>query len=98
MLVTSSAASVSDFSVYKVLDDDDWNEPSIREIEEKGASAPGHVKYFASKTTAEKGKPISHAIQEITCQNYISYQLHGISTRRTRLWFHGTSQSSTHLT
>ncbi|KAG6884849.1 hypothetical protein C0993_007782, partial [Termitomyces sp. T159_Od127] len=54
VVVISSAASVSDFSVYKVLNEDDWNEPSVREIEEKGTDAPGHVKYFASKTAAER--------------------------------------------
>ncbi|KAG6861381.1 hypothetical protein C0995_000787 [Termitomyces sp. Mi166 len=54
VIVTSSAAAVSDFSVYKVLNEDDWNEPSIREIETKGAGAPGYVKYYASKTAAER--------------------------------------------
>ncbi|KAG6888784.1 hypothetical protein C0992_007514 [Termitomyces sp. T32_za158] len=54
VVVISSAAAVSDFSVYKVLNEDDWNEPSVREIEEKGADAPGFVKYFASKTAAER--------------------------------------------
>ncbi|KAG6861785.1 hypothetical protein C0995_012289 [Termitomyces sp. Mi166 len=51
--VTSSAAAISDFSAYKLLNENDWNEPSIREIQEKGADAPGYVKYYAAKTAAE---------------------------------------------
>ncbi|KAG5351733.1 hypothetical protein C0989_005134 [Termitomyces sp. Mn162] len=54
VVVISSAAAVSDFSVYKLLNEDDWNEPSIKEIKEKGADAAGYVKYFASKTAAER--------------------------------------------
>ncbi|KAH0589917.1 hypothetical protein H2248_000109 [Termitomyces sp. 'cryptogamus'] len=54
VVVISSVAAVSDFSVYKLLNEDDWNEPSVKEIKEKGADAAGYVKYYASKTAAEK--------------------------------------------
>ncbi|KAG6875202.1 hypothetical protein C0992_004786 [Termitomyces sp. T32_za158] len=54
VVVTSSAAAVSDLSVCKVLNEDDWNELSVREIEEKGADTSGFVKYLASKTAAER--------------------------------------------
>ncbi|KAG5719291.1 NADPH-dependent methylglyoxal reductase GRE2 [Termitomyces sp. T112] len=54
VVVISSVAAVSDFSVYKLLNEDDWNEPSVIEIKEKGADAAGYVKYYASKTAAER--------------------------------------------
>lgn len=50
--------AVSHLNSHRVVNEDDWNESSIKEVKEKGASAPGIVKYFASKTAGgEKGKP-----------------------------------------
>ncbi|GJJ13666.1 hypothetical protein Clacol_007922 [Clathrus columnatus] len=39
----------------RIFTEKDWNEFSIKEIEEKGKDAAGHHKYKASKTLAEKG-------------------------------------------
>jgi len=55
VVVTSSCASVMHFSPHPlVFSEVDWNEQSIKEIEEKGSSAPNDLKYRASKTLAEK--------------------------------------------
>lgn len=57
VVVTSSCASVMHFSPHPlVFSEVDWNEQSIKEIEEKGSSAPNDLKYRASKTLAEKGE------------------------------------------
>ncbi|KAK0448421.1 uncharacterized protein EV420DRAFT_1566683 [Desarmillaria tabescens] len=55
IVVTSSCASVLHVSPEpKTFSEVDWNEQSIKEVEEQGKNAPGIVKYRASKTLAEK--------------------------------------------
>ncbi len=57
IVVTSSCASVLHVSPEpKVFSEVDWNEQSIKEVEEQGKDAPGIAKYRASKTLAEKGQ------------------------------------------
>ncbi|RPD52415.1 NAD(P)-binding protein [Lentinus tigrinus ALCF2SS1-7] len=41
-------------SNLKAFTEADWNEPAIREVETKGATASGFAKYSASKTLAER--------------------------------------------
>ncbi|KAK0199490.1 D-lactaldehyde dehydrogenase [Desarmillaria ectypa] len=55
IVVTSSCASVLHVSPEpKIFSEIDWNEQSIKEVEEQGKDASGIVKYRASKTLAEK--------------------------------------------
>ncbi|PBK61525.1 D-lactaldehyde dehydrogenase [Armillaria solidipes] len=55
IVVTSSCASVLHVSPEpKVFSEVDWNEQSIKEVEEQGKGASGIAKYRASKTLAEK--------------------------------------------
>ncbi|KAG5635177.1 hypothetical protein H0H81_012139, partial [Sphagnurus paluster] len=54
IVVTSSCGAVLEVGVDKVFSEVDWNEPSIREVEEQGDNAPPASKYRASKTLAEK--------------------------------------------
>ena len=37
------------------FDESNWNEYAIEETQKQGRNAPGWLKYFASKTLAEKG-------------------------------------------
>ena len=56
--MTSSCASILRVSPHPlVFSEADWNEQSIKVIEEQGSSADSVVKYEASKTLAEKGEP-----------------------------------------
>jgi len=52
---SSTAAIVKSVSEPTILSEEDWNDISVKEVEEKGRDAPGQAKYRASKTLAEKG-------------------------------------------
>ncbi|KAK7020195.1 hypothetical protein VNI00_017808 [Paramarasmius palmivorus] len=56
VVITSSAATIMEIlPEAKVFNEDDWNEQSIREVEERGKDVSNSmVKYWASKTLAEK--------------------------------------------
>lgn len=59
--MTSSCAAITEVLPNpKVFTELDWNEQSIREVEEKGRNAANLAKYRASKILAERG--MSHAI------------------------------------
>jgi nucleoside-diphosphate-sugar epimerase len=62
VVVTSSVAAVwYSLPEPKVFSEEDWNEASVREVEQKGKSAPGGDIYRASKTLAEKAAWQFHA-------------------------------------
>ncbi|KAF8878449.1 hypothetical protein BD779DRAFT_1554703 [Infundibulicybe gibba] len=62
VVVTSSCAAVLHVSSEpRVFTEVDWNEQSVKEVEEQGSSAPNIAKYRASKTLAEKGTLPSHS-------------------------------------
>lgn len=61
VITTSTAAVVRPTESPLIFNESDWNEDSIIEVEEKGAAAPGYIKYFASKTLAEKGSILFHS-------------------------------------
>ena len=52
---TSTATMVKPTTVPLIFDESNWNNFSIEEVKRKGRDAPGWLKYFASKTLAEKG-------------------------------------------
>ncbi|THG94218.1 hypothetical protein EW026_g7207 [Hermanssonia centrifuga] len=54
---TSTASVVRPTTVPLVFTEADWNEAAIEEVRTMCRDAPGYIKYFASKTIAEKGKP-----------------------------------------
>ncbi|QRV79239.1 D-lactaldehyde dehydrogenase [Ceratobasidium sp. AG-Ba] len=56
VVVTSSVAAIMNTSkpTGTIYTENDWNELSVREVEEKGKGAAGGDKYRASKTLAEK--------------------------------------------
>ncbi|KAJ3485302.1 hypothetical protein NLI96_g5061 [Meripilus lineatus] len=54
VITTSTAAVVRPTQEPLLFNEDDWNNDSIRQVEEEGVNAPGYIKYFASKTLAEK--------------------------------------------
>ncbi|KAK7692802.1 hypothetical protein QCA50_004436 [Cerrena zonata] len=55
VVITSSTAAVARFTDKPILfNEDDWNDPSIQEVQDKGRDAPNIIKYFASKTLAER--------------------------------------------
>lgn len=55
IVVTSSGAAITDSTASGVLDESNWNESDIKEINEKGKAASQLAKYRASKSLAEKG-------------------------------------------
>lgn len=60
VVVTSSCATVFEMlPTPKVFSELDWNEQSIKEVEEQGSNASNLAKYRASKILAERGA--SHA-------------------------------------
>jgi len=55
--VTSSTAAIFRGSPHpRVFSEADWNEQSVKAVEEQGSSADNLAKYQASKTLAEKGE------------------------------------------
>ncbi|CAL1707943.1 unnamed protein product [Somion occarium] len=54
VITTSTAAMVRPTNTPIVFTEDDWNDASIQEVKEKSRDAPGYIKYFASKTLAER--------------------------------------------
>jgi len=54
VVILSSCASVSNPTDTGVLDERNWNEDNIKEIQEKGKDATAAAKYRASKSLAEK--------------------------------------------
>jgi len=57
IVVTSSTAAVlEDLPSPKVFSEVDWNNQSLKEVEERGRDAHPMMKYRASKTLAEKGE------------------------------------------
>lgn len=57
IVVTSSCAAVQEIDPKpRVFSELDWNNQSVRAVEENGRDALPGVKYRASKTLAEKGK------------------------------------------
>ncbi|KAJ7490833.1 D-lactaldehyde dehydrogenase [Mycena latifolia] len=55
VVVTSSTAAVLNISTEpQVLSELDWNDQSVKEVEEKGRAAAAGVKYRASKVLAER--------------------------------------------
>ncbi|CDZ96967.1 d-lactaldehyde dehydrogenase [Phaffia rhodozyma] len=72
VVVTSSVAAVAgDKTAPYTYTEDDWNDVSIKIVEEKGKDADGGHKYRASKTLAEK------AAWDYSKENNVSY---GLST------------------
>jgi nucleoside-diphosphate-sugar epimerase len=57
VVLTSSIVAIGEFvhESPRTFDESDWNEQSIRFVEEKGGEAGGAMIYGASKTLAEKG-------------------------------------------
>ncbi|SRR6266550_4781286 len=66
IIVLSSCVAVMRDSVTDplVLNENDWNDPSIEACERLGRNAPPPKKYQASKTLAEKGKNASSMIYQ----------------------------------
>ncbi|KAJ7589009.1 hypothetical protein C8J56DRAFT_1075343 [Mycena floridula] len=55
IIVTSSVSAISELvDEPKLFTENDWNEQSIQLVEQLGRDAPAGLKYFASKTLAEK--------------------------------------------
>ncbi|THU98022.1 D-lactaldehyde dehydrogenase [Dendrothele bispora CBS 962.96] len=55
IVITSSTASIVRVTTSPTtFSENDWNEPAIKEVEEKGRNASNPAKYRASKTLAEK--------------------------------------------
>ncbi|THU84024.1 D-lactaldehyde dehydrogenase [Dendrothele bispora CBS 962.96] len=54
VITSSTAAIVRTVSTPTVFSEHDWNEESVKEVEDKGRSASVHTKYRASKVLAEK--------------------------------------------
>ncbi|KAJ7571960.1 D-lactaldehyde dehydrogenase [Mycena floridula] len=55
IIVTSSVSAISELvDEPKLFTENDWNEQSIQLVEQLGKDAPAGLKYFASKTLAEK--------------------------------------------
>ena len=54
IFTSSTAAILTSQPQFRVFNDDDWNESSIREVEQKGRAAAPIDKYRASKVHAER--------------------------------------------
>ncbi|PSR87356.1 hypothetical protein PHLCEN_2v5173 [Hermanssonia centrifuga] len=54
VVTSSTAAVISPDPNPRVFSEDDWNDPAIKEVEEKGRDASAASKYRASKTLAER--------------------------------------------
>ncbi|KAI0795626.1 D-lactaldehyde dehydrogenase [Abortiporus biennis] len=54
VITTSTAAMVRPTDLPITFTENDWNEDAIKQVEIHGVQAPGYLKYFASKTLAEK--------------------------------------------
>ena len=65
VILTGSIAAVLELGreEKKHYTENDWNEVSVKTVEEKGADAGAVVIYIASKTLAEKGKYWSLPVQ-----------------------------------
>ena len=59
---TSTATMVKPTTVPLVFDESNWNEYAIEETMKQGRNASGWLKYFASKTLAEKGTLQNHRL------------------------------------
>ena len=56
VVVTSSCAAILEPGrLGKILNEEDWNEKSVNDVNAKGRGADNLDKYLASKTLAEKG-------------------------------------------
>jgi nucleoside-diphosphate-sugar epimerase len=59
VVVTSSLAAVtSDTKTPRVYTEEDWNDATVKVVEEKGAEAGVGAVYSASKVLAERGQSI----------------------------------------
>lgn len=59
IVITASGATILEIHpTPKVYSELNWNEQSIREIEEQGTNASNSAKYMASKTLAERGTSV----------------------------------------
>jgi hypothetical protein len=74
----------------------DWNETSVKLVEEKGSEAGWIEIYSTSKVKAEKGVHVfaSHKLNLRGWLEIPTYQLPGTFTRSTKVSFRGTWQWS----
>jgi hypothetical protein len=86
VVVTSSCAAVLHVSPEpKIFSEVDWNDQSVKQVEEQGRKALGVAKYRASKTLAERGTMNCLQNDHEFLLNLIGSKLHGISIRQTRI-------------
>ena len=55
VVILASSTCIANLTDTGVLDENVWNESSVKEIQEKGREAAQTDKYCAAKTLAEKG-------------------------------------------